>query len=249
LAPTRRMAVAETGTPRDNTTLRSAAAHVFVKDLDSPALSPADLHHLERVLRLRSDDEITLGDGAGRWRVAKVSLTQDSFGPVRTISAPKPALRVGFALLKGDRNEWVVQKLTELGVDSIMPLITSRSVVRWEHDRSARHHERLTTVAHQAAMQSRRVWLPEVTVPASLGDLVSASSSVDVALAEPGGRPPSLDRPTILIGPEGGWSSDELALDLPHIGLGPTILRAETAAVVAGTLLMSLRAGSVRPAS
>ena len=235
---------------RDEVTLRSAAAHVFVDDLDDPSFSAAEMHHLTRVLRLRSDDRITLGDGVGRWRVAKVGLQDDSLGPVRTISAPNPALRVGFALLKGDRNEWVVQKLTELGVDSIIPLVTSRSVVRWDRDRSARNHDRLTKVAREASMQCRRVWLPEVVAPTTIGELVAQPSGpTTVTLAEPGGRPPSLERPTILVGPEGGWTPDELALDVPRVGLGPTILRAETAAVVAATLLVGLRAGTVLPAS
>lgn len=239
-------------TSRDEVTLRSAAAHVFVDNLDDPSFSAPEMHHLARVLRLRSDDRITLGDGVGRWRVAKVGLQNDSLGPVRTISAPKPALRVGFALLKGDRNEWVVQKLTELGVDSIIPLVTSRSVVRWDRDRSARNHERLTKVAREASMQCRRVWLPEVIAPTTIGDLIaqpSGPTTVAVALAEPGGRPPTLEWPTILVGPEGGWTPDELAVNVPHVGLGPTILRAETAAVVAATLLVGLRAGTVLPAS
>ena len=66
-----------------------------------------------------------------------------------------------------------------------------------------------------------------------------------MALADPGGRPPSLDYPTVLVGPEGGWSPAERGFGLPTVALGPTVLRTETAAVTAGALLAALRAGLV----
>ena len=97
-------------------------------------------------------------------------------------------------------------------------------------------------------MQSRRTWLPEVGVPVSFAraaeDLGRRSP---VALAHPGGRPPGLDRPTLLVGPEGGWGPEELASGLPTVGLGQGVFRVETAAVAAGVLLCALRAGIVTP--
>ena len=69
-----------------------------------------------------------------------------------------------------------------------------------------------------------------------------------VALAQLGGGPLDLSRPTVLVGPEGGWDDSELACGLSSVGLGPTVLRAETAALAAGLLLAALRAGTVRPA-
>lgn len=223
--------------------LRRSAAHLFVGDLDVPRVTDDDRHHVDRVLRLRAGAAITLGDGAGRWREALWAPEPEPTGPVHVHSAPAPPLTVGFALLKGERNEWVVQKLTELGIDVILPLAAERSVVRWNDSRAARHHERLQRVAREAAMQSRRVHLPfvgSVQPPGAVTGLV-------VALAEPGGRPLTMQRPCVLVGPEGGWSAAELAGDRAIVGLGPSVLRAETAAVAVATLLTALRAGTVRP--
>jgi 16S rRNA (uracil1498-N3)-methyltransferase len=94
-------------------------------------------------------------------------------------------------------------------------------------------------------MQSRRVWLPEVLPLVVFAD---AARLPGASLAERLGPPPTLDRPVILVGPEGGWSPAELLVDIPHVGLGPHVLRAETAAVAAGLLLSGLRAGVVHPA-
>ncbi|HMK97004.1 MAG TPA: RsmE family RNA methyltransferase, partial [Acidimicrobiales bacterium] len=170
------------------------------------------------------------------------------------------------------RPEWTVQKLTEVGADQIVLLSTARCIVRWAA--SDRHLERLREVARQAAMQSRRVWLPEVSGPLPFTDLeVGRSSQAGtgrpsrvpsgssggrglgepapggaVALAVPGGRPPELGT-ALLIGPEGGWTDEELAAVPIHVGLGPHVLRAETAALAAAVLLSGLRERLVAPAS
>ena len=94
-------------------------------------------------------------------------------------------------------------------------------------------------------MQCRRAWLPEVT---QLGTFASASALPDAVLADAGGAPPSLERPTVLIGPEGGWDDDERASGLSTVGLGQHVLRAETAAMAAAALLGGLRAKLFRPA-
>ena len=153
---------------------------------------------------------------------------------------------MAFAPTKGDRPEWVVQKLTELGVDRIVPLRTARSVVRWEGDRALRQVERLRRIAREASAQSRRVWLPEVTGVCVLGAVAEVAGAAPV-LADPGGGPPGLDRPVVAVGPEGGWDDDERSAATATVGLGPTVLRAETAAVAAATLLCSLRCRVVSP--
>ena len=96
-------------------------------------------------------------------------------------------------------------------------------------------------------MQSRRTWLPEVAGPVPLADLVPGrpGSGAPLALAVPGGRRISLSAPTVLVGPGRGWTDEELAAVPRHVGLGPHVLRAETAAVAAGVLLAALRAGLV----
>ena len=93
-------------------------------------------------------------------------------------------------------------------------------------------------------MQSRRAWLPEIEELRAFDDVASRPG---VALAERGGAPPSLEHPLILVGPEGGWGDAERGRALAEVSLGAQVLRAETAAVAAGTLLAALRAGLVRP--
>lgn len=224
--------------------MRSSSAHVFVDDLEAPALDPDDRHHLGRVLRLRAGEAVSVSDGRGRWRPC--TWTADGglecAGEVVHEERPAPAVTVAFAPVKGDRPEWVVQKLTEVGVDRIVPLGTARGVVRWEGERAARGLERLRRVARSAAMQSRRAWLPEVAAMVPFAEAVAWEGC---ALAEPGGDPPTLSRPIVLVGPEGGWAPEEASVQVPRMGLGPTILRAETAALAAGVLLCALRSRGV----
>jgi len=161
---------------------------------------------------------------------------------------PSPALTVAFAPVKGDRPEWVVQKLTELGIDHIVPLVTDRSVVVWAGPRSARAIERLRRIAREAAAQSRRSWLPSIGEPTRLDRWAAdGATEAGLALADPDGGPPSLELPVLAVGPEGGWSDAERALRLPSVRLGDAILRAETAAVAGAGLLAALRAALVRP--
>lgn len=224
-----------------------AGPWVFVEDVERPTLSPADRHHLERVRRVRTGDAVVVSDGAGRWRDGTLggAGTVDVTGEVQVDERPSPAITVAFALTKGERPELAVQKLTELGADVIAPFTAARSVVRWDAQRADGNVERLRRVAREAAMQCRRSWLPEVT---PLGTFATVRALPDAALADAGGKPPKLDRPTILIGPEGGWDDDERACGLPTVGLGPHVLRAETAAMAAAALLGGLRARLLRPA-
>lgn len=230
--------------------LPRAAAHAFVADLGAPDLADDDRHHLERVLRLRPGEAVTVSDGTGGWRPCRFGAggRLEPDGDARCDSRPAPTLTVGFAPTKGDRPEWVVQKLTEAGVDRIVVLTTARAVVRWEGERAGRHAARLRKVAREAAMQSRRTWLPVVQDAPVLAPLV-AELDGRCALAEAGGGPPSLERPAVLVGPEGGWSDEERALVPAHVALGPHVLRAETAAVAAGLVLAALRSGLVRAIS
>jgi 16S rRNA (uracil1498-N3)-methyltransferase len=214
---------------------RDAAAHVFVASLDAPALDPDDAHHLTRVLRLRNGEAVTASDGAGSWRSCR--FNEGALEPDGEIVF-EPALSPPV---------WSVQKLTEVGVDVIAPLLSARSVVRWDADKAARHHARLVRVAREAAMQSRRAWLPSVRPVVDFAEAVTGLAALGpVALAEPGGGAVSLDHPCLLVGPEGGWAAEEVAAVPVSVSLGPTILRAETATLAAGLLVCALRARSVR---
>jgi 16S rRNA (uracil1498-N3)-methyltransferase len=217
---------------------------LFVDDLDDPELDPQDHHHLTRVLRVRDGSPVTLADGAGRWRTARLGARPEIVDGIREAASEEPAVTVAFAPVKGERAEWVVQKLTELGVDRIVLVVAERSVVRWDDARAGRNLDRLGRVAREAAMQSRRLRLPDVSGPLPAGDVLAGSG---VAPAEPGGRPVAPGDRGLAIGPEGGWSAAELDRAAAGVALPGGILRAETAAVVAGALLVGLRQGLLRP--
>ena len=239
-------------------TARAAAAtQVFAPDPAAPQLEEADVHHLSRVLRLRAGEEVVVSDGRGRWartawRGDGVERLTGAAGPggdgtVQYEPALEPALTVVFAPTKGERPEWVVQKLTELGIDRIVPLRSERSVVRWSGQRGQATVERLRRVAREAAAQCRRVWLPEVTETIGFEELGALAAPGQVALAQLSGDRPTVDQRVVAVGPEGGWSTEELASSLPTVGFGLSVLRAETAAVTAGALMASLRTGTVAP--
>lgn len=221
-------------------TPRRARAHAFVADVEAPRLSDADHHHLARVLRLGPGSQITVADGSGRWRPGRLTSGPDvePAGAVVADPRPDPPVTVAFALIKGARPELTVQKLTEVGVDRIVPFVAERSVVRWDATKADRHLARWVSIAREAAMQCRRTWLPRVEPVAIFADVAGRQGAT---LADLDGEPPSLDRPTVLVGPEGGWSPGELGAGLPRTRLGIHVFRAETAAITAGALLVALR--------
>lgn len=216
----------------------------FVEDLDEPVLAPEDQHHLEKALRVAAGDRVVLSDGRGSWREFRFGRPPQPDGPIVTEPPPQPELAVAFALVKGARPQVIAQKLTELGIDRIVPFVAERSVVRWPTDRVDHHVRRLARVCREAAMQSRRCRLPEVSPPVSFAEV---SRLPGAALTDPDGDPPSLANTLLLVGPEGGWSEAELAAGLPRVALGGAVLRAETAAIAAGVLLGCLREGLLGP--
>lgn len=217
---------------------------LFVTNLDEPELEPDDHHHLARVLRVRPGSEVTLADGTGRWRVGHFDRHLRAVGEVVPAGHGNGGPLVAFTPVKGDRPEWVVQKLTELGVATIVVVQSERSVVRWTSERAARQLERFARVAREACMQSRRLRLPSVEGILPVAEVLRRPG---VAVAEPGGRRPEQRDAGLVIGPEGGWTPEELALAEAQVRLPGEILRAETAAVVAGAVLVALRDGLVAP--
>ena len=232
--------------------LRDSVAHVFVEDLVALTLSDDDQHHLARVLRVRDGESVSASDGRGGWRLCQCrDGGLHATGDVQHVAAPMPRIGIAFVPVKGDRPEWAVQKLTEIGIDDIIVIApTRRAVVRWGDDK---HLRKLQVVAREAAMQSRRVWLPTVTGPVSLAEVCARPGA---AVADPAGEPlnaelanaeplnaGALNSATslIIIGPEGGFDADELTPSVRRVSLGDTILRAETATLVAATLLANLR--------
>ena len=161
------------------------------------------------------------------------------------VEQPSPHLIVFPAVPKAGKLETIVQKLTEIGVDEIRPWFASRSVAHWDERKSASRTTRMQTVAKEAAMQSRRAWLPIVVAPAPLQDLPDlcfvlhedADSRIGVVL--PTVAPQTIG---VIIGPEGGLDPSELehlsAIGATIVSLGQQVLRTETAALVGPVLVL-----------
>ena len=219
---------------------------LFVDDLDAPALADADLHHFRRVLRVADGAAIAIGDGNGRWRAATFAPAPEPTGPIHEEPPSPDPVTVAFAPVKGTKPEWVVQKLTELGVDRIVPVITERTVVRWGGDRKRSRQDRLASAAREACLQCRRVRRPVIDEPMALGAFLGAEPSAVVA--DPDGGPPSGGDRIVVVGPEGGFTADEIAARRT-VRLPGHVLRAETAVVVAAASVVALRAGLAKSIS
>lgn len=217
------------------------------------------LRHLRDSLRLAVGEIILLSDGEHlRYRAEITAISNQALTAriLETLARPPrlaPALILGQALLKGERMEWVIQKATELGVQSIVPVQSRRSVVRLKPDRIEAQTSRWQRIALEAAQQSEQWQVPTITRPcpfppakARLSEhaltliLVERRDGIDTlgGIVLPHSPAASI---LVLVGPEGGWTEEEIAAAqaagcLP-ITLGRNILRAETAAIVAVGIL------------
>ncbi|MCB1026890.1 MAG: 16S rRNA (uracil(1498)-N(3))-methyltransferase [Microthrixaceae bacterium] len=229
-------------------------AHALVASVHSPTAGVELTRHLWSSRRLKPGTQISITDGAGSWRLARVGApgVLEPDGEVTVVPAPEP-VTVAFAPVKGERPEWCVQKLTEVGVDRVVVLQTDRSVVRWTGERGRGHLAKLERVAAAALEQCRRVWLPAIVGPFTLDELLDAAGDGGGAppvgpwvRADGDGRIPTSRDRSLLIGPEGGFSPRERELVHDSVSLGPHVLRAETAAMVAGAQAVALRENEVR---
>jgi 16S rRNA (uracil1498-N3)-methyltransferase len=207
-------------------------------------------HQLRSVLRLRAGAEVLVFDGRGQVD-CRVELTDFAHGRVvgEVAQAPEPRTRLSVypALLQRDKFELVLQKLTELGASCITPVATERSLVREAPDE--RRYARWRAILREAAEQSGRGVVPELRPTRSLVDALSDVNGCAV-LAFEGERERTLrdalrGRPThvaLFVGPEGGYTADEVdrarGLKASVVTLGPRVLRAETAALVASALVL-----------
>lgn len=196
-------------------------------------------HHLRRVVRLRDGESVSATDGDGAWRLTTVridgsTLRLEPSTAVRVEPQRSVLVSIAAAMPKGDRLEWLVQKVTELGADRLTLLHAERSVVRWKANRIEQQRERLQRIADEACRQSRRVWRMHVEGPVDATTVLSS-----YAVAEPGGRRLAAGDTSIAIGPEGGWSPEELAAASVQVAINDHILRTETAAVAATALCVA----------
>jgi 16S rRNA (uracil1498-N3)-methyltransferase len=203
-------------------------------------------HYLANVLRLGEGAELLLFDGtSGEWRAAIEGAAKkrlllrvaERTRPPETL----PPLTLAFAPVKRAPLEWLVEKATELGVARLQPVVTQRTVVE------RLNPERLAAIAIEAAEQCGRTRLPELAGTIKLDGLLAEAGGRLLFADETGGVPlPSVLEPgptTILIGPEGGFTPEErsriFGAGAIGVGLGPRILRAETAALAAVSLYMA----------
>jgi 16S rRNA (uracil1498-N3)-methyltransferase len=215
--------------------------------------------YLARVLRLGPGDPLVIFDGAGMEIEARVSETGPrtttlALGARRSAPAPQVAITLLQAVAKGERMDLVVQKATELGVTRIVPVLSARSVAR---PGAEGRHRRWNTIAQEAARQCGRADVPAVEVPCPLAEALaeaSAREATRLVLWEGSSGAPlrralgGSERAVILlVGPEGGLASDEVeaagAAGFRPVGLGPRILRTETAALVALALVQAALGG------
>ncbi|MGZ5245483.1 MAG: RsmE family RNA methyltransferase [Flavitalea sp.] len=209
--------------------------------------------HISSVLRMQVGEEITLTNGKGTVYNAVIDDAHKKRTRVRITGStqhekPRQRLMMGVSLLKNtSRFEWFLEKATEIGVTDIVPLICSRT------EKQQFRKDRMQTILVSAMMQSNQFWLPELYEPVKFKDSLSLLSEVDfkmIAHCEAGDKQELQEILTeknsrsILIGPEGDFTPEEIELALGKgfrpVSLGDTRLRTETACIVAATLLKNL---------
>lgn len=225
--------------------------HRFFIDTDltagaTVALSRDEQHHAH-VVRVREGEEVEVFDGRGASFVAK--YTSDGLQIVS--AAPdreaRVAIHLAMSIINLDKFDIVLQKATELGVRSIIPLVTDRVEIRAERYRGKA--ERWRKIVFEAVKQSGRSVIPIVEEPQPFDEIVKRDGLKIVFDADSESAPQQLtNAATLFVGPEGGWSERELQLAREHgcafERLGIRRLRAETAAIVA-TALVTARAGDI----
>jgi 16S rRNA (uracil1498-N3)-methyltransferase len=210
----------------------AALAQFHVADPSSPVLERTDEHHLRKVLRAKAGEEVVVTDGRGSWALCAVDGEELARVSDVTLDDPLPATTLYLAALKGDHAQWAVAKATEVGVARVVPLLTSRTVVKFSGDVREKTLARWRRVARDAAGQCRRTYDLLVEDPLRVSEVPS-----DVAVAEIGASGDWRGVTDVAVGPEGGWAEGEWENGRRRVGLGPTVLRAETAGVIAAALL------------
>ena len=218
---------------------------------NTATLTGSHAAHLACALRAEVGQEfdIATGDSVRCGKIIAVSADRVVFalGEAQAVQAA-PRVTLILAIFKFDRMEWAIEKCTEIGVARIVPLIASRTDAHLAAA-AAKRCERWQRIAVQAAEQSRRIAPPEITSPLKLKELAKLSANCCIVLSESEQQlpmreaiPPQAAETALAVGPEGGWTEDELEwfreAGWTAVSLGATILRAETAAIVAVALAL-----------
>ncbi|HWF61198.1 MAG TPA: 16S rRNA (uracil(1498)-N(3))-methyltransferase [Nitrospira sp.] len=218
------------------------------------------LSHLRDSLRVNTGETLWFGNGQGtRYHAEITDLSKRAVTGriLETVQEPlrrAPRLILGQSLLKGEKMDWVIQKATELGVAELVPIESRHSVVQLKADRVDHQLARWQRIALEAAQQSEQWRVPTIASPQSLAALLTdrETGTITLMLAErrEGKSLQTVELPQdmtgsllILIGPEGGWSKEEVQIaeqaGIQPITLGQQILRAETAAIATISILQS----------
>ena len=242
-----------------------APPSAFNSHRDSVALAADEARYLREVLRLKIGDEVYVFNGEGREFHCVIEETRRDTAQLKVIDEVAPTrpesplqLTLGIALLKGEKFDLVVQKATELGASKIVPLTTKLADIRLRDKSDAgKRVARWQRIALEAAKQSGRALVPEVTAAITFDSLIrTAASEVTIGrlmFTERDGQalskakhqiPNHVSAMTALVGSEGGWTNDEIAIAREAgwliVTLGGRTLRAETAAIAVVALLQHL---------
>jgi 16S rRNA (uracil1498-N3)-methyltransferase len=222
----------------------------------SIVLSGAEGRHAATVRRLAVGERADVTDGAGT--IAECVVTGAGPGVIelavlvkRAVPAPEPRIVVVQAIPKGDRGELAVEIMTEVGVDAVVAWQAERSVARWRGDRADKSLARWQATAREAAKQSRRAWIPEVTGPEATPAVVRRVAGAGLAILLDPEAPAGLGQLgmrghaeiVMIVGPEGGVSPAEteamVRAGAVPARLGPTVMRSSSAGTVAAALALA----------
>lgn len=220
-------------------------------------LPVAGAYHVARVLRMREGAPLSVFDGAGlefRAEVARVSGDKVTVRlGAQTTNTTESPLKITLVqgVSRGERMDWTLQKATELGVTTIAPVLSARSVVRLDEKQAQKKQAHWRGIVIGACEQCGRSKVPVISAPVSLREYLASSRKEGLRLVLSPSAPGSLaglaslpGKVELLIGPEGGLDDDELVAaqkaGFTPVRLGPRVLRTETAGVVALTVLQAL---------
>lgn len=219
-------------------------------------LSPEASQHVGVVLRMQAGEKITLFCGDNREFDATIEAVKKKqvtviIGSIKEVSRESPlTIHLAQAISKGERMEFVMQKAVELGVASITPVITERCVVKLDKERLAKKLHQWQAIVIAACEQSGRNQVPMVNPPVTLDAYIRKAQEGLKLILHPGGEKNWRDylieasAIALLIGPEGGLSNQEVQFACEHgfqpLSLGPRILRTETAAITALSVLQAV---------